>query len=281
MDWAHTSIIAGQDGLFFSPTSPTSFASLAIPAFSYTGNLWAWVPQVRVEHRFTLGEESSLLLQGGILDSQSGEPPVFDAYRTPRAGERSRQPAYATRVAWTHTVFGQPLRVGAGGYYGRQNYGFERNVDAWAGMTDVDVPLSHQLSLNGKLYRGRGLGGVGGGIGRSVLFSGDPGSLYTQVRALNSAGGWVQLKYRAAPKLEFNGAFGQDNPYRVDLRAFANPQSYGDPTLTKNQVSIANVIYRPRSDLLFSAEYRHLKTFTTDNGAYNADHVNLMMGVLF
>jgi hypothetical protein len=281
MDWAHTSIIAGQDGLFFSPTSPTSFASLAIPAFSYTGNLWAWVPQVRVEHRFTLGEESSLLLQGGILDSQSGEPPVFDAYRTPQAGERSRQPAYATRVAWSHTLFGQPLRVGVGGYYGRQNYGFERTVDAWAGMTDVDVPLSHQLSLSGKFYRGRGLGGVGGGIGRSVLFSGDPGSLYTQVRALNSAGGWVQLKYRAASKLEFNGAFGQDNPYGADLRAFANPQSYGDPTLTKNQGSMLNVIYRPRSDLLFSAEYRHLKTFTTDNGAYNADHVNLMMGVLF
>jgi hypothetical protein len=41
------------------------------------------------------------------------------------------------------------------------------------------------------------------------------------------------------------------------------------------------VIYRPRSDLLFSAEFRHLKTFTTDNGTYNADHVNLMMGVLF
>lgn len=281
MDWAHTSIVAGQDGLFFSPTSPTSFASLAIPAFSYTGNLWSWVPQVRVEHRFTLGEDSSLLIQGGILDSQSGEPPVFDAYRTPQAGESSRQPAYATRVAWSHTVFGQTLRVGAGGYYGRQSYGFDRNVDAWAGMTDWDLPLGRQLSLSGKFYRGRGLGGLGGGIGRSVLFSGDPGNLYSQIRALNSAGGWAQLKYRPASKLEFNGAFGQDNPYLADLRAFADPQSYGDPSLTKNQGSMLNVIYRPRSDLLFSAEYRHLKTFTIDNGAYNADHVNLMMGVLF
>ena len=281
MDWAHTSIVAGQDGLFFSPESPTSFASLAVPALSYTGNLWSWVPQVRIEHRFTLGEDSSLLLQGGILDSQSGEPPVFDAYRAPQAGERSRQPAYATRVAWSHGFFGQPLRVGVAGYYGRQSYGFDRNVDAWAGMTDVDVPLSHGFSVSGKFYRGRGLGGLGGGIGRSVLFSGDPGSLYTSIRALNSAGGWAQLKYRPASRLEFNGAFGQDTPYLADLRAFPNPQSYGDPTLTKNQGSMLNVIYRPRSDLLFSAEYRHLKTFTIDNGTYNADHVNLMMGVLF
>jgi hypothetical protein len=281
MDWAHTSIIAGQDGLFFSPESPTSFASLAVPAFSYTGNLWSWVPQIRIEHRFTLGEDSSLLLQGGILDSQSGEPPVFDAYRTPQAGERSRQPAYATRVSWSRGLFGQPLRIGVAGYYGRQSYGFDRNVDAWAGMTDLDLPLGHGLSVSGKFYRGRGLGGLGGGIGRSVLFSGDPGSLYTAIRALNSAGGWAQVKYRPANKLEFNGAFGQDSPYLADLRAFPNPQSYGDPTLTKNQGSMLNVIYRPRSDLLFSAEYRHLKTFTTDNGTYNADHVNLMMGVLF
>ena len=54
-----------------------------------------------------------------------------------------------------------------------------------------------------------------------------------------------------------------------------------DPALIKNQGSLVNVIYRPRSDLLFSAEYRHLKTFTIDNSPYNADHVNLMMGVLF
>jgi regulator of replication initiation timing len=281
MDWAHTSIVAGQDGLFFSPASPTSFASLAIPAFSYAGNLWSWVPQVRIEHRITLGEESNLLLEGGILDSQSGEPPLLNAYRTPQAGERSRQPAYATRVAWTHSIFGQPMHVGVGGYYGRQSYGWNRNVDAWAGTTDLDLPLGRQFSLSGEFYRGKGVGGLGGGIGRSVLFSGDPGSLYSQVRGLNSAGAWAQLKYRPGIKLEFNGAFGQDSPYLADLRAFPNPQSYGDPTLTRNQGSMVNVIYRPRSDLLFSAEYRHLKTFTIDNGTYNADHVNLIMGVLF
>jgi hypothetical protein len=114
-----------------------------------------------------------------------------------------------------------------------------------------------------------------------VLFSGDPAASYSWIRALNSAGGWAQLKYRPASKVELNGAFGLDNPYGEDLRAFPNPQSYGDPTLTKNQGGMLNVIYRPRSDLLFSAEYRHLKTFTIDNGTYNADHINLMMGVLF
>jgi len=281
MDWEHTSLVAGQDGLFFSPETPTSFASLAIPALSYAGNLWGWIPQLRVEHRIPTGEDSNLLLQGGILDSVSGDP-IYSYYRYPQAGERSRQPAYATRVAWTRTLFGQPLHVGVGGYYGRQNYGFNRNVDGWAGMADLEIPLSTRFSLSGKVYRGRALGGIGGGIGRSVLFNGNPGQAWTSVRPLNDVGGWTQLKYRATSKVEFNGAFGLDNPYAADIRFFgANSLAYGDPTLIKNQGGFFNVIYRPRSDLLFSAEYHRLTTFTSDNGSYKADHINLAMGVLF
>ena len=282
MDWTNTSVVVGQDTIFFSPNSPTSFASLAIPALSYAGNLWGWVPQIRVEHRVVLGDESNLLFQGGILDPLSGEAPSGTGYyRQPGPGESSRQPAYGTRIAWTHNVFGQPLRLGVGAYYSRQNYGFSRTLDAWAGMTDIELPLNHQFSLSGKLYRGRGLGGLYGGIGRSVLFSGDPTSATTEIKALDSVGGWAQLKYRPASKWEFNAAFGLDNPYASDLEYFTSAQAYGDPTLARNKGSFGNIIYRPRSDLLFSAEYRHLTTYTIDNGGSSAGQLNLMMGVLF
>jgi hypothetical protein len=280
MDWANTSVVVGQDALFFSPNSPTSFASLAVPALSYAGNLWSWVPQIRVEHRISLGEESSLLFQGGILDPLSGEVPSTGFYRQAGPGESSRQPAYGTRVAWSRNVFGQPLRVGMGGFYSRQDYGFSRTLDSWAGMADLDIPLNHALSLSGKLYRGRGVGGLFGGIGTSAVFSGNPSLPDTEVHGLNSVGGWAQLKYRPADKLEFNAAFGMDNPYAADLKYFPYAQAY-NPTLARNQGSFVNVIYRPRSDILFSAEYRHLTTYTISNGGYNASHLNLMMGVLF
>jgi hypothetical protein len=285
MDWTNTSLVVGQDAIFFSPNSPTSFATLAIPALTYAGNLWSWVPQIRVEHKVALGEESSLIFQGGILDPVSGEVPGAEpgtSYnRQAGPGEASRQPAYGTRIAWTRNVFGQPLRVGIGGYYTRQDYAFNRNVDGWAGMTDFDLPLNRQFSLSGKFYRGRALGGLYGGIGRSVLFSGDPTLASTEVQALDSIGGWAQLKYRPANKWEFNAAFGMDNPYASDLKYFEYPQSYGDPTLARNQGSFVNMIYRPRSDLLFSAEYRHLTTYSLADGGNSAGHLNLMMGVLF
>jgi hypothetical protein len=149
-------------------------------------------------------------------------------------------------------------------------------------MADVELPLSRQFSLSGKVYRGRALGGLYGAFGQSVLFGGNPTSAGTEVQAVNDVGGWAQLKYRPANKWEFNAAFGMDNPYASDVKYFyPYAQSYGDPTLARNQGSFANMIYRPRSDLLFSAEYRHLTTYTITNGGNEAGQLNLMMGVLF
>ena len=75
------------------------------------------------------------------------------------------------RVAWTRNIFGMPLTLGAAGYYSRQNWSFDHSVDGWAGMTDWSLPLTQRVSLTGEFYRGRAIGGLGGGVGRSVLFS--------------------------------------------------------------------------------------------------------------
>jgi len=280
--WKNTDVVVGQDQLFFAPNSPTSFASLIVPALSYSGNLWAWTPQMRVEHRIAVSERSTFTLQGGILDPLTGEPPYYYTwYRTPQAGERARQPAYAGRIAYSHPVVGHTFTIGTAGYYSRENYGYKRDVNGYAVMADWSLPLDRWFSVSGSFYRGQAIGGLGGGIGRSVLYSGpliDPNST---VLPLNTVGGWAQLKYRANSTLEFNAAFGQDNPFAADVRAFADAQSYGDPTLTRNQAMFANVIYRPRSDLLFSLEYRHLKTYSIYNTDNTAGQVNLGMGILF
>jgi hypothetical protein len=277
-----TTLVAGQDAPFLSPLSPSSIASLALPAFAYSGNLWTWTPQIRVEHRVNLTENSSFLLQGGILNPLTGEPPGPQYTRTPSAGEASRQPAYAARTAWSHHLFRHELTLGVGGYYSRQNWESHRNVDAWAGTTDMTVPLSERWELSGEFYRGRALGGLGGGIGRSVVFNGplsDPG---TQVRGLDATGGWAQLKFRQTDRLEWNGAFGQDSSFAGDLRRFAfSTQSYLDPSLARNRSAFLNFIYRPRSDLLFSVEYRRLQTISVTGNSEAAAHINVTMGVLF
>jgi len=281
MDWGNTSVVAGQDDLFLSPLSPTSFASLAVPALSYAGNLWAWTPQVRVERRFTLPNEQKITLQAGFLDNLSGAPPYTQSYRSPDPGERSSQPGYGLRTSWTGNVLGRTVTLGTAGYYGRQDWGFNRHVDGWAGMADAAIPLTARLTLSGEFYRGRAIGGLGGGLGRSVLFSGNPLDPATQILGLNSIGGWSGLKFKANAKLEFNGAFGLDDPFIQDLRFFPAGQSYINPNLAQNRSGLVNFIYRPRSNLVLSTEYRRLHTSEVISDSYSSSQVNMVMGVLF
>lgn len=282
LDWKNTDVVAGQEQLFFQPNSPTSFASLIVPALSYAGNLWAWTPQIHVEHRFAATDKSTFTFQGGILDALTGEPPYYYTwYRTAGAGERSRQPGYAARVAYSHPFFGHPFTIGTAGYYSRQNWAYGRDVNGYAAMLEWSVPLTARFLLSGSFYRGQAIGGLGGATGRSVLYNGPLTDPNTSVIPLNTVGGWAQLKFRANSKLEFNAAFGQDNPFAADLREFSEPQSYGDPTLTRNQGVFGNLIYRPRSDLLFSLEYRRMNTFSIYNYSASAGQVNLGMGILF
>ena len=281
LDWQHTSVIAGQDSLFISPLSPTSFASLAVPAFAYAGNLWGWTPQVRVEHRFELADQQTLTLQGGILDNLDWEFPSNSFYRSPQAGEYSGQPAYAVRSAWSKPVFDHPLSIGVAGYYGRQNWSWNRIVDAWAGMTDWQIPIMRRLGLSGEFYRGRGIGGLGAGIGRAVLYGGNPYNVSTSIRGLDSAGGWAQLKFQLTPKLELNGVFAEDNAFASDVRGFATDANNFVPILGRNRGALGNLVYRPRSDLLLSAEFRRLHTFPIYDQASVTNQLNLAMGVLF
>ena len=297
MDWENTSVVVGQDSAFFSPLSPTSFASLAVPALNYAGNLWAWTPQVRVEHRFKISGDQNIILQGGILDNLTGEFPGDSYFRMPSAGELTRQPAYAIRTAWTHTIFGQPITFGAAGYYSRQNWvtcpsaasnpgsctqPYDHYIDGWAGMADWQIPLGRSLSFTGEFYRGRAIGGIGDDIRQTVVYDGDPNNPATPVRGLDSIGGWSQLKFKATNTLEFNAAVGVDNPTTGEVRAAAASQPFlFSPLLVQNRGALANFVFRPRSSLLFSAEYRHSQTFQLNDVSNSADQFNLIMGILF
>jgi hypothetical protein len=85
-----------------------------------------------------------------------------------------------------------------------------------------------------------------------------------------------------ATKFEVNGAYGQDENYGQDLRAF--PFSFtaeGFPAMQKNRTDLVNFIYRPTSILIFAVEWRHLFTLPANSVGHTADQVNLAAGVHF
>jgi hypothetical protein len=284
LDWVNTSVIVGQETLFFSPLSPTSYATLAEPALSYAGNLWAWTPQVVVEHRFHTSEQTFFSASGGLLAPLTETVP---SYRSPYGGytgpgEQARRPAFGGQVAFNTEVFGQPLSFGVGGYGSRLNYGYDRQTNSWTVTSFWRIPLGSAFELSGEAYRGRAVGGLGGGIWQSVVYDGDPTDPSTGFRPLNALGGWAQLKFHPHPKWELNTAAGQDNVFAKDLEWAPSlvSSAYMAP-LARNRAAFGNVIFHPKSNLLMSVEYRKIWTYGYEGQENSADQVNVGAGVSF
>jgi len=276
LDWKNTSLVAGQDALFFSPLSPTSLVATAYPALSGAGNLWTWTPQIYVERRFKLSGASQFSLQGGVLDPLTGELPAeYD--RSATAGEHSRLPAYAARFAWQSGKSERHAALGVGSYYSRQDWTFARTVDSWAVTSDWDVPFGKWFSVSGELYRGRAIAGLGGGATGSVIFAGPPAVASTPHIPVESLGGWSQLKFQPVQRLQFNTAFGKDASLGTRFRTLAEASGL----VHRNASAFVNVIFQARSNLLFSVEYRRLWTSRYWQPLTVADSIGLAAGILF
>lgn len=277
-DWDKWSLQFMQDKPFISPLSPTTLAAIGTPEFAYSGDLWTWTPQIVAERTWELSEKVKPHLQFGVLDPFDGEAPTSFYLRSAEAGELSRTPGIAARQSWDFPIFGQTATVGYGGYFARQNYGYDRVLDAWAATLDWNLPFGERWALSGELHRGVGLGGMWGAIGASVVYTGPDTDPYASVVGVNTVGGWSQLKFKPAQKWEFNGAFGEESPFAADLLQNADP-TY-QPVL-RNWTTMVNVIERPRSNLLLSLEYRHLNTVLFGGQTRTAEHINLGVGVAF
>ena len=99
--------------------------------------------------------------------------------------------------------------------------------------------------------------------------------------ALDAIGGWSQVKIQITPKLELNGVVSQDNAYAGDVRGFAIDANNFGPILGRNRGALGNFVFRPRSDLLFSAELRRLESFPIYSTSSSTNQVNLAVGLLF
>jgi len=281
LDRQNTSVRVGQEAPFFSPLSPSSLASSAYPALASAGNIWSWTPQAYVEQRFGARSGTTISVRGGVLDALTGELPAGEYSRLPTAGERSRTPATAFRVALERGPDDSRTSVGAGAFYSRQDWAFNRHVNAWAATGDAQWAARPNVHVSGEVYRGQAIGGLGGGAHSSVLFDGPPDDPTAGVHPLVSSGGWGQLSVRHGATTEFNVAAGIDRSRPRTRATLLQQPSDEAPSAQRNAAALFNVIMRPRSNLLFSVEYRRLCTTRFDGRAWLADHLNVSTGIVF
>jgi hypothetical protein len=270
-DWERAAISAGLEAPLISPRNPTSIAAVWYPPLAGAGNLWQWRPQVTAERLFRLDEASDLVAQGGFL------PPFGESV----GGEPTKGvPGYEARIGWQRRLDEERrFEIGVGGYYGRRDFDFNRGIDGWVASADWLAPVGRRITLSGELYSGRAVTfgeQSGGRVDRAFALSGPVDDPSTLIRGVRSSGGWAQLSLEARRDLEFNLAYGQEDPDNEDIRA--GLISAG--TRLKNQAGSLNFIYQLRPTVLLSLEYRRLWTEYAAGRTKN-NHYNLAVAYVF
>jgi hypothetical protein len=282
LDWTNDSVQVGLVLPLISPLSPTSYAMVAEPALAGAGNLWTWAPQLKYAHQIPLQSGRRLQFEFGLWDPPTAGYSTNELFRIPSPSEASKQPGWESRVSYGTFSGEHPLQIGFGGYYSRQSYPNNQSVDSWAATADWRVPLGSRFEVSGEGYRGRGLGGLGGGVYKDVLFGIYTATGLNAYRGLNAIGGWTQLKAHFNQSLEANASIGLDDGFAEDFHDFIFP-----PTVTatqlraRNKMVFGNVIFRPKTYLILSPEYRRIWTWPIYGTVNTADIFTLSAGYQF
>ncbi|WP_150110538.1 hypothetical protein [Granulicella mallensis] len=280
LDWDKTTVQVGYTEPLISPLSPTSYATVAQPALSGSGNLWEWSPQLRVEQRVPISGQRGLALEAGLISPQSIG---YTATQLDTPSEASRRPGVEGRVSYRSNLGGsdRPFAIGVGAYTASQFYDGDIHVHSWAVTGDWQIPLYKWFDLTGEAYRGRALGGLGGGGYKDMLSGTDPVTGLPKSEGVETAGGWSQLKIHFLPTLEANAAYGLDDTFtsNFDNLILMNPTNA--QVGARNSSVIGNLVFRPKSSLIFSPEYRRLQSWRYMGPANIANIFTLSVGYQF
>ena len=264
LTWSRIALLVGQESPPIAAVSPSSLASIGFPDFAGAGNLWLWIPQIRLSADLApSGGGLRIGAEVAALAPTSGEP-QGSFVTQPDIAERSGRPFVQGRVRGR---WGQGDRLGevsAGGHYGWILDASGNRVPSKALAVSVWTPIGSRLELRAEGFTGQALAGLGGGgIGQNMVRDGVP------VRAV---GGWAQLNFRPSVQWEIGGGAGIDDPDDEDL---------GDPSRLRNVAVEGHLTWR-RLPAVVGVEVRHIRTrYQAPVDDLSATQVNLGMGFEF
>jgi hypothetical protein len=260
LDWPHVGLLIGQESPLVAQQNPVSFASSGIPGFAGAGNLWLWIPQVRLT--LEAGRTVRFGVQGAALAPMTPDTqPQFET--RPDSAERGRRPTAQGRLYLGWGSDDTESQIGFGVHRG-WIASADTLLTSEAFTVDWRIALGSRVLILGEAFlEGQALAGLGGGgIGQNLGAGGVP---------VRTRGGWVQLNLRPSFAWELGGGYGQDDPNEADL----TPAGRG-----RNVVMSGHLHWRPGGGLLFGFELRRLET-TYAAGVVTANHVNWFAGLAF
>ncbi|CAN5689485.1 hypothetical protein BH24GEM1_BH24GEM1_19480 [soil metagenome] len=261
--WSRVALLIGQESPPIAAVSPSSLASIGFPGFAGAGNLWLWIPQVRLSADLAATGDARIGAELAALAPTSGEPQGTFATQ-PDIAERSGRPFLQGRLRGR---WGEGERLGevsAGGHYGWILNAAGGRVPSKALVVSVWTPIGAAVELRAEGFTGQAIAGLGGGgIGQNMVRDGVP---------VRTKGGWGQLNLRPSSQLEIGGGMGIDDPDDEDLTEMSR---------LRNVAAEAHLTWRRRPAVV-GLEVRHIRTrYRGPLDDLTATQVNVGMGFEF
>ena len=262
--WPDAEVMVGQDVPLVTPIEPVSVASIEAPSFALAGNLWFWLPQVRVTVNMIDGPVR-VAFQGALLAPWSGGDVIGGDADATDIGERQRWPMVESRVRMRWGEEEMEGEVGIGGHFGLLGTAGDTSLTSSAVALSWRVPIVSWLEVRGEAYTGqmlRGLGGGGAGQNFGV-------NALAQPIPLRDTGGWLQLNVKPDATWIVGGGAGRSQPNKDDK-----------PVRRLNDAFEVHATWRPGGLPFIGLELREIQT-TYAAGLVRARQVNLALGVEF
>jgi hypothetical protein len=263
LTWKNTTFSVGQDKPILSPRDPASFAQVGVAPLTGAGNLWDWNPQVRVEQRFSFGENTGLKAQAGVYQTD-------ESYNTPLPApysstlERSR-PAYQGRFEFFHGDDRRRFEIAPGFSVGNTHVAGE-SVESKIASLDWLVRPFPLLEFSGAAFNGQDVGGLGALPGFTIL------PYYDTVIPVHSHGEWAQIALFPAPRLSFHVYAGEQSNRPSDIASYS---------VQRNFVYAGNIMYKLAPNVLAALEAAQTRTQYLGSLLRLNNHYDLALAYLF
>ncbi|HEV2445859.1 MAG TPA: hypothetical protein VGS58_08060, partial [Candidatus Sulfopaludibacter sp.] len=249
----------------FNPREPSSLAQVGVSPLTGAGNLWLWVPQVRLEQDVAFGSRDGVRARMGVIQTREVGPYDSAAYTGP-APAPSR-PGLEGRFEFYHN-FDDTRRIEiAPGFHASTTHVGGLSVPASLFSLDWFLNPYRRVELTGAFFTGQNVSALGtGAINEGYV------AYRRDADAIQSQGGWGQFTIHAMKRLDIHILGGLQTYQNAHLGA-------GD--VSRNFQYGANLFYRLAPNVLLGPELTQLRTVYIGQGTRINNHYDLALAYLF
>jgi hypothetical protein len=263
MDWKTRSIKLGVDKPIFNPRDPDSLAQVGISPLTGAGNLWLWMPQLRLEQDFSLGTSSGVNAQIGAVETHEANPYVTT---TSSIKIEPVRPGLEGRVmAWHKLDDNRRLEIAAG-FHASTTHAAGFSIPSNLVSLDWFFNPWRRVEFSGAFYSGQNVANLGTGIINQGYYIN-----YNYAEAISSTGGWGQITLHTIRRLDFHLFTGQED-FRMTER---------QGSASRNLLFGGNLYFRIAPNVLFGPEITQTRTLYLGQGLRINNHYDVALAYLF